>query len=184
MVLLLTVNSLVALNASAHHVLGKPAYNLNEDSSTSPSMQVETQLGDFSVIYMVFPAFPKPGEPGRVNLYASRIDNGAVYDGEVTFYVMNDSLFSDKPELLGVQFIDDGVYRQGYEISDAGSYIVRAEFSEEGEPYAVDFPLQVGEKSAVGPLGVTVTLVAVALIGVNLLNRKRLTLTKIQNAHS
>lgn len=53
---------MAAIPAYAHHVLGRPAYSLNEDSNTPPSMQVETQIGDYLVNMMVFPAFPKPGE--------------------------------------------------------------------------------------------------------------------------
>jgi hypothetical protein len=170
--------------AYSHHVLGRPAYSLSEDTTTPPSMAVEAQIGDYFVTYMVFPAFPKPGEAGRVNLYASRISDGAVFDGEVSFYVRDDSLFSDAQELLGVQVIDDGVYRQGYVISDTGSYIVRAEFEENGEPYVIDFPLQIGEKSALGPLGIAVGIVVAALLGVNFISRKRLIRTKMQNAHS
>jgi hypothetical protein len=54
--------------AYAHHVLGRPSYSLNEDSNTPPSMQIETRIGNYFVTYMVYPAFPKPGEPGRINL--------------------------------------------------------------------------------------------------------------------
>lgn len=57
----------------AHHVLGRPAYSLNEDSTTPPSMQIETQIGSYYVTYMVFPAFPSPNQPGRVNVYASKL---------------------------------------------------------------------------------------------------------------
>ena len=59
--------------AYAHHVLGRPSYSLNEDSNTPPSMQIETRIGNYFVTYMVYPAFPKPGEPGRINLYALSI---------------------------------------------------------------------------------------------------------------
>ena len=44
----------------AHHVLGRPAYSLGADSNTPPSMQIETQIGEYYVTYMAFPAFPKP----------------------------------------------------------------------------------------------------------------------------
>ncbi|MCK5385761.1 MAG: hypothetical protein KAJ39_01150, partial [Gammaproteobacteria bacterium] len=57
-------------NVFAHHVLGRPAYSLGADSNTPPSMQVETQIGEYYVTYMAFPAFPKPNQRGRVNLYA------------------------------------------------------------------------------------------------------------------
>ena len=134
----------VTINAFAHHVLGRPSYSLGEDSNTPPSMQIETQIGEYYVTYMAFPAFPKPGDSGRVNLYASRIDNGNPFNGKVTFKVKDNSWFSSKQELLGVQDIDDGVYRQGFVFKKAGNYIVTAEFHSNGQPYYIDFPLQIG----------------------------------------
>ncbi|MGJ8687284.1 MAG: hypothetical protein ACSHWQ_07375, partial [Spongiibacteraceae bacterium] len=83
----LMLGLVVALPALAHHVLGRPAYSLNEDSNTPPSLAVETQVGNYFVTYMVFPAFPRPGEAGRLNLYATRVDSGKTYDGEVSFSV-------------------------------------------------------------------------------------------------
>ena len=118
----------------AHHVLGRPAYSLNEDSNTPPSMQVETQIGDYFVTYMAFPAFPRPQEPGRVNLYASRIDDGLPFQGEVTFKVRDDSWFNNDEELLGVQPPDDNVYRQGFIFQQEGNYIVTAEFESVNQP--------------------------------------------------
>ncbi len=134
---------LVCLQAQAHHVLGRPSYSLNEDSTTPPSMQVETQIGEYYVTYMAFPAFPSPNKPGRVNLYASRIDNGDPFQGKVTFKVRDDAWFSDKEELLGVQDVDDNVFRQGFEFNKAGNYIIRAEFKSGGVPYQIDFPLRI-----------------------------------------
>ena len=48
---------ILSVPVQAHHVLGRPSYSLNEDSTTPPSMQVETQIGDYYITYMVFPAF-------------------------------------------------------------------------------------------------------------------------------
>jgi len=169
--------------AQAHHVLGRPSYSLNENSTTPPSMQVETQIGDYFITYMVFPAFPSPNEPGRVNLYASRIDDGNPYQGEVTFKVRDDSLFNDREEVLGVQPPDNNVFRQGFEFREAGNYIVRAEFESGGEPYQIDFPLQIGEPAPLGPIGMAVAAILFILITVNLLQRKHLTNAKIRSAH-
>ena len=174
---------LICCSVQAHHVLGRPSYSLNEGSTTPPSMQVETQIGDYYVTYMVFPAFPVPNEPGRVNLYASRIDNGEPFQGEVTFKVRDDSWFSDKEEMLGVQAVDDNVFRQGFEFHNSGSYIIRAEFESGGEPYLIDFPLQIGNASAMGPIGFTVGLILFALIAVNFIQRKKLANAKISHAH-
>lgn len=182
-VMLLLAAGTIIPPAFAHHVLGRPAYSLNEDSNTPPSMQVETQIGDYFVTYMVYPAFPKPNEPGRINLYATRIDGGTPFAGEVTFTVRDDSWFSSKEESLGVQIVDDNVYRQGFVFSEEGDYIITARFEEGGEPYIIDFPLRVGAPVAVGPLGIAIGIIVLVLLGVNLVQRKRTLRTRISRAH-
>ncbi|MGD9000951.1 MAG: hypothetical protein PVF75_11085 [Granulosicoccaceae bacterium] len=154
-------------------MLGRPSYSLGEDSNTPPSMQVETQIGDYYVTYMAFPAFPKANEQGRVNLYASRIDNGLPFVGKVTFKVRDDSWFSSAEEILGVQDIDDNVYRQGFLFREDGNYIITAEFEAGGEPYTIDFPLRIGTPAPIGPIGITVTVLIVVLLAVNILQRNR-----------
>ena len=164
----------------AHHVLGRPAYSLNEDSNTPPSMQVETQIGDYFVTYMVFPAFPKPGENGRINVYASRIDNGDTFDGDMSFMVRNSGWFEDaNEEILGTQQVYDGVYRQGFLFKENGDYIITAKFESGGEPYIIDFPLTIGENSSMMPIGVAFVTIVFMLAGVNVLQRKRLMRDKI-----
>ncbi len=175
------ITLLTSITSTAHHVLGRPAYSLSEDSTTPPSMQVETQIGNYYVTYMVFPAFPSPEQPGRVNLYASRIDDGQPFQGEVTFKVRGDSWFSDEEEMLGKQPADDNVFRQGFEFKQSGKYIIRAEFSVDDEPYQIDFPLQIGEPSPFGPIGLAVGMIIFVLLAVNLLQRKRLVGAKIRS---
>jgi hypothetical protein len=136
-------------------------------------MQVETQIGNYYVTYMAFPAFPQPNEAGRVNLYATRIDNGAPYTGEVTFKVRDDSWFSNQEEVLGTQPVDDNVFRQGFLFKQAGDYIIRAEFQAGGEPYVIDFPLRIGDPFPLGPIGITAIILAIVLISVNIINHRR-----------
>jgi len=186
-IILATIISNLLLISSvihAHHVLGRPSYSLSEDSNTPPSMQVETQIGEYYVTFMAYPAFPKPNEQGRVNLYASRIDNGNTFDGDVTFKVRDDSWFSDKEEVIGNQKVDDGVYRQGFVFKEAGDYIIVAEFESDGEPYIIDFPLRIGDPLPVGPIGVAVLIIVIVLIGVNLTQRKRLQRVKASQHHA
>ncbi len=182
LIIFIFLSLIISTQVTAHHVLGRPAYSLNEDSNTPPSMQVETQIGDYYVTYMVFPAFPKPGENGRVNVYASRIDNGDTFQGEMTFSVRNDSWFEDKnEETIGTQQVYDGVFRQGFLFKDKGNYIITAKFTSGGEPYSIDFPLQIGESSSMGPVGVALAVIVLALITVNIVQRKRLMREKIRN---
>ena len=182
MLLLLLVSGFVALNASAHHVLGRPAYSLNEDSNTPPSMQVETQVGDYSINYMVFPAFPKAGERGRINLYASNLDTGKSFEGTVRFKVRDDSWFAGDEEILGTQQADDFVFRQGFVFNQDGDYIITAEFESGGEPYIIDFPLRVGELTAIGPLGIAVAVILLSLVGVSVLQRRKKLGSRVRKA--
>ena len=176
---------LFSANAFAHHVLGRPAYSLNEDSNTPPSMEVETQIGKYFVTYMIFPAFPRPGEKGRINIYASRIDTGKALDVPVTFLVRDDGWFADDTEeVLGTQEVYDGVYRQGFVFQKKGSYIVTAKFEADGEPYAIDFPLQIGETTSMLPVGIAVGSIVLILVAVNILQRKRLMREKIRESRS
>ncbi len=173
--------------AAAHHVLGRPAYSLNEDSNTPPAMQAEVQIGDYLVTYMAFPAFPRPREPGRISLYASRIDDGIPYDGEVTFTVRRDSWrawfgFGNSGVILGRQPADDHVFRQGYLLEQAGDYIVSAEFAADGEPYVIDFPLRIGAPPPIGPMGIAVGLLVAVLVTVTVVQRRRTMTGKIRAA--
>ncbi len=186
---LLVVLSGVALGygAAAHHVLGRPGYSLNEDSNTTPSMQAEVLVGDYRLTYMAFPAFPRPGEPGRINLYAVRVATGAPFAGKVTFKLREDPWYAwlglaGDPERLGVQSADDKVFRQRFVVPDRGDYIVSAEFEAGGESYVVDFPLRVGESSAAGLIGLVAIALLIALVTVSVLQRRRSMTAKVRAA--
>ena len=158
----------------AHHVLGRPAYSLNEDSNTPSRMQMEVRIGKYEITLMTFPAFLKPNEYGRINLYASRLSDGVPFEGTVSFSVVDTKWWGeDEEEQLGVQPVDATVFRQGFVFGQAGEYIIRARFDAEGEPYLIDFPIQVGVSSPIGPLGILVVCVLLLLIVVRLLNRRR-----------
>ncbi len=173
--------------AVAHHVLGRPAYSLSEDSNTPSSLQAETRIGDYFVTYMVFPAFPKPERPGRISLYVTRIDDGALYVGEVAFTVREASWLSwiglgGGETGIGRQVLDDGVFRQAFSFHQAGDYIISAAFEADGEPHVIDFPLSVGPPSTVGPIGIAVGLLAIVLLSVTLIQRRRTMTGKIRSA--
>ncbi len=170
--------------ANAHHVLGRPAYSLNEDSNTPPSMNIETLIGDFFVTAMVFPAFPKPEEAGRINLYVTRLGTKQPLKADIEFSVRSDSWFNsiwfgslwfeNEPEKLGAQVLDDNVYRQSFNFHKRGDYIISASFEDKGEDYVIDFPVRVGEPLPIGPLGIIVTLAVLLLIVVTLVQRKKI----------
>ncbi len=173
--------------AGAHHVLGRPAYSLNEDSNTPPAMQAEVQTGDYFVTYMAFPAFPRPGHPGKISLYVRRIDDGTPFQGKVAFKVRNSSWLSwlgigNESHRLGLQPPDDNVFRQGFFFGEAGDYIITAEFEADGEPYVIDFPLRIGEPPPLGPIGIAVGALVIVLLTVNIVQRRRSMTGKIRGA--
>jgi hypothetical protein len=173
--------------AVAHHILGRPSDSLNADSNTPPGMHVETQIGDYLVTYMAFPDFPQPGKPGRINLYATRIDDGTPFPGEITFKLRHEPWYSwlglgGGEEQLGLQSPDDNVFYQRLLFTEAGDYIVTAQFEAGGEPYAIDFPLRVGDPLPVGPIGMAVSLLALALVAVSVIQRRRAMTGKLRIA--
>ena len=176
---MLTTFPVLSLHAQAHHVLGRPSYSLNENSNTPPSMQLETMIGEYFVNYMVFPAFPRPNEPGRIHLYAKRIDNQKPLTNDVTFKVRDNSWaawlgMNKNEETLGTQrSSDDTVFRQGFVFSKEGDYIITAEFRADGAPYIIDFPLRIGAPAPVGPIAIAALLILATLVIVSLIQRRR-----------
>ena len=170
--------------AIAHHVLGRPSYGLNENSNTPPSMQVETRIGGYFVNFMVFPAFPRPNQPGRVNLYAKRVDTGEPFQGDVLFRVRNDTWFGAQERLLGVQRPDDNVYRQGFLFHEAGDFVITAELQAATETHVIEFPLRIGEPWPLGLMGIAAAVVVVLLAALSILQRKRLLREKLRGTRS
>ncbi len=166
--------TLFAGAAQAHHVLGRPAYSLGEDSNTPPGSEVELQVGEFAISYMAFPAFPQPRERGRLNVYAAYLKDGRPFAGEMSFRVREAGWFASTEEhLLGSQHPDDGVHRQGYSLEAAGKYTILVEFEAGGEPYLLEFPLQVGQPSRLPAIGVGVAVFAVLAVAATALRRRR-----------
>ncbi len=160
--------------AQAHHVLGRPAYSLGEDSNTPPGSEVELQVGEFAISYMAFPAFPQPRERGRINVYASYLKDGRPFDGEMSFKVREAGWFASAEEhVLGSQGPDDGVHRQGYSLEAAGKYTILVDFEAGGEPYRLEFPLQVGQSSRLPAIGMGMAVFAVLAISATVLRRRR-----------
>lgn len=165
---------LAVTQSFAHHILGRPSYSLNEDSNTPPTKNIELYVGDYEISYMVYPAFPKPQESGRVNFHAAHIDTGKSYVGKVTFKVKEDSWFSNKTEILGIQKHEDNIFHQDFVFKEEGDYIITAEFQDGTVSYNIDFPLRVGSPTTLGTISTLLALVILVLLVSTTLNQKRL----------
>ncbi len=164
--------------ATAHHVLGRPASSLNEDSNTPSSIQNEVRVGDYLVNYMVYPAFPKPGENGQINVTVEQLGSGAPFDGKVTFTIRDDAWyaglgFAGAETDLGAQVLDDHIFRQRVVFPANGPYRISARFDGNGEPHTIEFPVRIGEASAFGPIGIAIGGLLIVLVSVSLIQRRR-----------
>ena len=171
-------------SANAHDVPGKPSHVLSDDPNAPPSVQMETQVGRYHLTLIAFPAFLAPGEAGTANLYASRVDDGQPFLGEVTFKVSNDSLFSSREETIGTQQIHGDHYSQNFVFEGNGDYIIRAEFEADGQSHAVGLPLTIGTPSSLGTIGAVIAAILIALVTVNLVQRRRLQRVKAMPQHA
>ena len=168
------VVAVIPLPAAAHHILGRPAYGYSGDASSPPSISLEVQIGKYTANMMAFPLELKPHDPVRIKMYATRLDNGQAFDGQVTFSVRDDGWLPAKEETVGVQTLNgDGVYAQGMEFSKDGDYVITASFEADGEPYVVDFPVVVGRPLPVVELAAGGLLVAGVLGGISLAKRRQ-----------
>ena len=168
------VVAVIPLPAVAHHILGRPAYGYSGDASSPPSISLEIQIGKYTANMMAFPIELKPHDPVRVKMYATRLDNGRAFDGQVTFSVRDDGWLPEKEEMVGVQTLNgDGVFAQGLEFSKDGDYVITASFEADGEPYVIDFPVVVGKPLPVVGLAAAGLLVAGVLGGISLAKRRQ-----------
>ncbi|MBT6136142.1 MAG: hypothetical protein HOH65_01605 [Rhodospirillaceae bacterium] len=185
----LAVIMLSGAPATAHHVLGRPSYQLNEDSNTPSSIEGEVRIGDFSANYMVFPAFPRAQEPGRISFYVTDAETGTPYDGKVEFLIRPNGWLetmgvTGETRKIGVQKLDDRVFRQAFQFHQPGDYIISARFMAGGEEHVVDFPLTVGH-----PPGLDFTLMMLGGLGllavgaVVLIYRRRAMTGHMRRAH-
>ncbi len=175
--------------AEAHHILGRPAYNLNEDSNTPPSMQAEVEVDGYQITYMIYPAFPQPGDSARVSLYILGEENGKPYDGKVTFTMRQVPWLSwigvhGHEDRLGVQPPDGKVYRQGFVVPEAGDYMISTRFEAGGEHYVIDFPIRIGPAPLIGPYVLAAGAVVVLLLVVAVIRRRKSMTAKIRDART
>ena len=122
------------------------------------------------------------------------IVTGETYTGDMTFSVKRDpwylmkwisaEWFSTEAELLGLQKIDDGVFRQGFIFEEDGDYTILAEFSEGEHTHIMNFPLRVGVPPLIGSTAYIVGIVIVVLLVLSMVKRKRLQLERIRRHHS
>ena len=146
---------------------------------------METRIGDYFVTYMVFPAFPRPQKPGRINFYVKHNRGETPFQGMVTFKMRDNSWLSwlqggGQAATLGTQPPADNVFRQGFVVPEKGEYIITAAFENGGQQHNVEFPLRVGTPT---PVGYIFALLLLGLIALAVIQRRRSMTGKLRSLH-
>ncbi len=174
--------------ASAHHVLGRPSYGLDADTTETSSIEMDAEIGDYNATFMLYPSLPEPGDHGRINLFLAHVPGSPDPDGPITFFLRRDSwmayfgLLGAKRE-IGQQRPDDRVYRQAMTIPDEGRYVILASFTSGGKPYEFRFPVQIGEPAVAGPAEIGAVVLVLALLLTSVAMRRRVLTGKLRGNH-
>jgi len=174
--------------ASAHHILGRPSYGLDADTTETSSIELDAEIGDYNATFMLYPSLPEPGDHGRINLFIAHAPGTPDPDGPIRFSLRRDSwmayfgLLGAKRE-IGLQQPDDRVYRQAMTIPGEGRYVILASFTAGGKPYEFRFPVRIGEPAVVGPAEIAAVLVVLALLVTSVAMRRRVMTGKLRSNH-
>lgn len=174
--------------ALAHHILGRPSYGLDADTTETSSIETDSEIGDYNATFMLYPSLPEPGDHGRINLFLAHLPGSPGPDGPIRFSIRHDSwlayfgLLGTMRE-IGQQVPDDRVYRQAMTIPDDGRYLILASFTAGGKPYEFRFPVQIGEPPVVGPAELVAIVVVLALLVSSVAMRRRVMTGKLRGNH-
>ena len=183
--MMLVAALLASGSAYAHHVLGRPSYGLDADTTDTSSIELDAEIGHYNATFMLFPSLPEPGDHGRINMFVSHIPGSPDPDGPITFSMRRSGWLSSlglagAEREIGQQVPDDRVYRQSMTIPEEGEYLILARFTAGGEPYEFSFPVQIGEPPPAGPAEIGAVVVIVALIVASVAMRRRVMTGKLR----
>jgi len=179
---------LAAGPAQGHHILGRPSYGLDADTTETSSIEMDSEIGDYNATFMLYPSLPEPGDHGRINLFIAHLPGSPAPDGPITFAIRRDSwmayfgLLGARRE-IGQQFPDDRVYRQAMRIPDEGRYVILASFTAGRKSYEFRFPVQIGEPAVAGPAEIAALVLVLALLVCSVAMRRRVMTGKLRSNH-
>ena len=174
--------------ALAHHILGRPSYGLDADTTETSSIELDSEIGDYNATFMLYPSLPEPGDHGRINLFIAHVPGAADPDGPIAFSIRRDGWLASigirrGEREIGRQVPDDRVYRQAMTIPEEGHYVIVADFRAGGKPYQFSFPVQIGEPPVAGPAEIGAVAVVLALLVSSVAMRRRVMTGKLRSNH-
>lgn len=162
--------------ASAHHILGVPHYAYDEDYPQTPVLTYRVDAGRYELRMTGYPGMIEPGDRATFHVYVTHQDGGAPFGGIVTMTVFEDQLLGTDPVVYGPMDaeIDERVFKFHPRFEAEATYLLRMHFEDEGTPWTIDLPMQVGNPGS--PWGVVVGVtssVGLFLIVIRALRIKR-----------
>ncbi len=134
----------------AHHILGIPHYAYDKDYPQAPVITYLVQAGPYLVSVTGYPGRPAPQEAAQIHAFIRREgDETDVYSGPVEASLMRSGLGGTEVVWGPVTTrFEENLHKVSPRFGDEGNYVVRLHLDLEGEPYDVDFPIQVGDPSS------------------------------------
>ena len=181
----------VVPEVDAHHILGIPHYTYDEMYPHTPILTFSLVAGPYDVKMRGYPGMPRPGERCTLHIDMKRLDNDAVFQGEVTLQVMQDHWFGEDPVIYGPSTakIEERVFKFYPEFPEAANYTVRFSFEVDGVPWTVDLPMVAGEPGSpwtvVGGVGFGLFGFLIVIRAIRIKRQRQLRLktpTKIKSA--
>ncbi len=157
--------------ANAHYVLGQPEYILDAGAKNPSGMRLLLEIDGHTIDYRVYPAVPKPFEPINISLSLLNKNTQLVYPGNVTFLLSQKNFLNVTERILASVSQDNNLFNLEFIAPDDGHYFLAAEFTTT-EPHTIDFPLQVGNPSAIGAVAIAAFILIGVLLCVHFLQKK------------
>lgn len=158
--LLLVATVLAPSIASGHHILGVPHYAYDEDYPQTPVLTYRVEAGRYEIRMTGYPGRIEPGDRATFHVYVTHRDGGAPFGGIVTMTVFEDQLLAPDPVVYGPMDaeIDERVFKFHPRFEAEATYLLRIHFEDEGTPWTIDLPMQVGNPGS--PWGVVAGVAA------------------------
>ena len=137
----------LAVDASAHHILGIPHYAYDERYPQVPILTYRVVAGTHEFQMTGYPGMPRPGEQSFLNVYIRDTQSGAPFDGAVQLEVRRDRLFGSDPVVYGPvdARLDESVYKFYPRFEHESNYTIRIRWDVQGVPWIIDLPMVVGK---------------------------------------
>lgn len=137
---------LFSVGTPAHHIMGIPHYSYDENYPQAPVITYKVMAGPYVVELTGYPGKPAPHELSQMHAYIYQAkEKTRVFPGPIQARVERDRLGEQEVVFGPVDTrFDENLHKFSPVYQEPGVYRVRLEMQLEGQPYEIDFPIEVG----------------------------------------